>query len=149
MATEKERRDKHRQKLIAAGLCVNCGKQPVAENSGKRCLDCYKTGRKGTNASRKKQKSLVYDNYGRTCKCCGLTAHEDFLHLDHVNNDGGEHRKLIGPAGIYLWSVRNRFPNTIQPLCANCDSGKRINGGICPHKDPNHPAFQGSVIEPA
>ena len=33
----------------------------------------------------------VLDHYGRACSCCGETE-PAFLTIDHVNNDGAEHR---------------------------------------------------------
>lgn len=62
-----------------------------------------------------------------------------FLTLDHIDNDGGEFRKKeLGrrtAAGIhtYRWLKRNGYPDGIQVLCMNCQHGKRMNGGVCPH----------------
>lgn len=55
--------------------------------------------------------------------------------IDHVNNDGYEHRKKI-PAGMifYKWLIDNDYPSSMQLLCANCNYGKRLNKGECPHK---------------
>ena len=63
-----------------------------------------------------------------------------FLTLDHINNDGAEHRREIHgrqtAAGYqtYRWLMRNGFPPGFQVLCANCNHGKRMNGGTCPHQ---------------
>jgi hypothetical protein len=59
-----------------------------------------------------------------------------FLTLDHVNNDGHEHRKVLkhrNPATLYRWIIENNFPPMFQVLCFNCNCGKNVNGGICPH----------------
>ena len=56
-----------------------------------------------------------------------------FLELDHVDNDGAEHRKTVHPDGMYWWLRRNNWPASIQLLCSNCNHGKRLNGGFCPH----------------
>lgn len=79
-------------------------------------------------------KETVIRHYGGKCACCG----EDrigFLTVDHVNNDGGKHRKEIGKAGLYMWLIRHNFPTTyeLQCLCFNCNFGKNHNGGVCPH----------------
>jgi hypothetical protein len=29
---------------------------------------------------------------------------------------------------------KNGFPEGFQVLCANCNIGRHINGGICPHE---------------
>lgn len=72
--------------------------------------------------------------YGGVCACCG----EDeplFLELDHVNNDGAKQRKKIGRGAkaLCVWAKRNGWPDTLQLLCANCNQGKKRNGGTCPH----------------
>ena len=77
----------------------------------------------------------VIERYGNKCMCCGETC-LDFLDIDHVNNDGKEHRRSITSGGISIcrWAVRNGYPDSLQVLCSNCNQGKRRNGGICPHK---------------
>jgi hypothetical protein len=79
-------------------------------------------------------KAAAYRAYGGyRCSCCGET-HPAFLSLDHVNNDGGRHRRAIGRgANIYRWLKTNNFPAGFQVLCHNCNHGKHINGGVCPH----------------
>lgn len=81
-----------------------------------------------------KWKNLVFDHYGRICKCCG-EFHEEFLTMDHVNNDGAKHRKEIGKETIilYKWLVAHNFPKEFQPLCWNCNTSKGFFG-YCPHK---------------
>jgi hypothetical protein len=77
--------------------------------------------------------------YGGRCVCCS-ESHPLFLTLDHINNDGAQHRKSIncgkgrGGTKFYAWVKRNNFPNTLQLLCWNCNCGKHRNGGTCPHK---------------
>jgi hypothetical protein len=71
------------------------------------------------------------------CECCG-EANIGFLTLDHVNNDGHEHRKSAGEYTLFTWLARRGFPND-PPLvvrCYNCNLGRNNNGGECPHKVP-------------
>ncbi len=58
-----------------------------------------------------------------------------FLCVDHVNNDGAEHRKKTGSSGsqICVWLVNEGFPDGFQILCYNCNFAKHLNGGTCPH----------------
>lgn len=96
-----------------------------------------------------KEKGVMYrfelkvqtlDAYGGVrCICCG-EQELAFLTLDHVDNDGAEHRRLLraqGSAGVGFYSyLRARgYPNKprLQVLCYNCNCGKRANNGICPH----------------
>ena len=93
------------------------------------------------NEHNRKLKASIVNHYGGKCSCCGETL-LDFLTIDHVNNDGAEHRRkhksqhkssLSGPA-FYRWLRNNNFPKEYQVLCWNCNCGKMINKGICPHK---------------
>jgi len=77
---------------------------------------------------------LAYGGY--RCACCGITE-PFFLSIDHVNNDGGRHRREVGSStSILHWLRKNRYPPGFQVLCTNCNTGRHRNGGICPHKDP-------------
>jgi len=79
-----------------------------------------------------KCKKLVFEHYGKKCSCCG-EKEMMFLTIDHINGGGEKHRKKIGRK-IYRWLVINNFPDGFKTLCFNCNWGKHINGGICPHK---------------
>lgn len=74
---------------------------------------------------------MVLAAYGGKCVCCGETE-EAFLCIDHVNDDGAQHRMEIGQS-IYKWIVQNGYPSIVQILCANCNMAKSRPGG-CPHK---------------
>ena len=65
----------------------------------------------------------MFDHYGRVCQHCGSS---DDLTIDHVNEDGAEHRLEIGRGSInfYRWLVRNDFPNDFQTLCRRCNTRK-------------------------
>lgn len=80
-------------------------------------------------------RKIVLDHYGGKCACCGETIQE-FLCVDHVFNNGSEHRKEIKRGGGYTinqWLIDNDFPDGFQLLCWNCNMAKSIYG-ICPHK---------------
>jgi len=81
----------------------------------------------------------IVSEYGGRCACCG-ESEVLFLELDHVRNDGVNHRKQIGRGSnpFYKWIKKNGFPKgSFQLLCANCNQGKNRNGGMCPHKLKN------------
>ncbi len=93
--------------------------------------------------SHRQLKEAAYAAYGGyVCNCCGETDWR-FLSLDHVNNDGAAHRKKLsrgtrnrGVGGIYGWLRKAGYPaGIIQVLCMNCNYGKRMNHGVCPHKE--------------
>lgn len=89
----------------------------------------------------KRIKDTVYNAYGGyKCACCGETE-PMFLTVDHVNNDGAQHRRDVnngikrgGGKKIYSWIIANNFPPDFQILCMQCNWGKARNGGVCPHK---------------
>jgi hypothetical protein len=77
--------------------------------------------------------------YGKTCVCCNESLTR-FLTVDHVQNDGGMERKNHKGGEPYK-TIRKALekyqPDNYQTLCFNCNCGKNINGGICPHKLTN------------
>ena len=76
----------------------------------------------------------VLDAYDGKCACCGERERR-FLTIDHVNNDGKEMRKVHGVTHrLYVWLIKNGFPDGFQVLCMNCNFGKALNNGICPHE---------------
>lgn len=76
---------------------------------------------------------MAYGGY--KCACCGETESK-FLTLDHAMNDGSEHRKMIGNrgAGIFSWLKKHNYPAGFQVLCFNCNCGRALNKGVCPHE---------------
>lgn len=90
---------------------------------------------------REKVKTEVLSYYGNgrlQCVCCGEKQYH-FLTLDHINNDGVKERKIVRRTGhsMYIYLRRSKYPIGYQTLCFNCNSGKQINKGICPHKTLN------------
>lgn len=82
-------------------------------------------------------RQLTFDHYGRICRCCGETM-MFCPTIDHMDNDGAEHRKKRGSQSglcLYDWLVRNDFPDNFQTLCRNCNWGRHRNKGICPHQE--------------
>jgi hypothetical protein len=82
---------------------------------------------------------LDYYSQGKLeCNCCKENNYK-FLTIDHINNNGAEHRKILkqnSTARLWQWSKKNNFPeNEFQVLCWNCNGGRAMNKGICPHKE--------------
>lgn len=77
---------------------------------------------------KKKLRSKFFEMYGNTCVCCG-EKNERFLTLDHKLNNGKSERNKD-----YLRATNNLNLSEYQTLCFNCNIGRYINGGICPHK---------------
>jgi hypothetical protein len=141
-------------------VCIKCEKEKDLTEFAKakrnkdghrgRCLDCwaeysreYRQDNPGSlqkqAAASKRQredaKRKVFEYYGVTCACCGESCLL-FLTVEHIDGGGRKHRKTMGAQTIYVWLVNNGFPEGFEILCYNCNCGKRVNGGVCPHQDP-------------
>ena len=103
---------------IEAKIYINTNRHIIREQN-----KIYRTNRK----------IKVIEYYGGRCNCCGEKDIR-FLSIDHINNDGAKHRKSINGNNLYVWIINNNYPEELQVLCWNCNCGKRINNGICPHK---------------
>lgn len=137
---------------VAAGICYTCRKAPASGDITKlgtpsgQCNPCrderaetYKeVGRPRYFAL----KFAALAAYGSICACCGETDHI-FLSIDHINDDGAEHRKQTGQGidGLYRWLKDNQYPEGFRVLCHNCNHGRYLNGGICPHEQHAREVF--------
>jgi len=89
--------------------------------------------RKANKKYKARLKAEVIAAYGSKCACCGEKV-EGLLAIDHINNDGKEHRKQVPGHSLYLWLKNNGFPkDKFQLLCVSCNWGK-MKFGICPHQ---------------
>lgn len=87
-------------------------------------------------AWRQKARLEALAHYGGVCACCA-ESEPMFLAFDHVDGNGNQHRKLnkiTGGNGMAVWLKRHGFPDGFQVLCANCNIGKHLNHGVCPHQ---------------
>lgn len=131
---------KRQKARITKGKCCRCG----AERDGTSTILCNRCCSANGIVRRKRDaeiKTEVFNAYGGfMCACCGETE-VAFLTIDHVNNDGAEHRRQLkeesGSSHLYKWLRRNGYPAGFSVLCMNCNWGRYINGGICPHMSGN------------
>lgn len=96
-------------------------------------------GQKRTDYRLKLACLRAYSGGHPVCACCG-ECDDRFLTLDHINNDGWQHRQsLKGKTRLYLHLKNSGFPNDppLQVYCFNCNFGKRVNRGVCPHQSPS------------
>jgi hypothetical protein len=97
---------------------------------------CRDAGRKSHRSSTYKgvrmQALQAYGGPTPACTCCGEDVLQ-FLALDHINGGGHKQRKETGGGGFYTWLRRNNYPEGFRVLCHNCNFGRQINGGVCPH----------------
>jgi len=77
------------------------------------------------------------------CKCCNLNSHIGFLAIDHIAGrmemDSIPELVKLGYTSkfsnnqLFLWIIKNNFPDGFQILCHNCNSAKGFYGK-CPHE---------------
>jgi len=116
------------EKCRALGLCVKCG---AKAQKGSVCNEC----KQKRIENRMAIKEETIKAYGGKCVCCGETDLL-FLTLDHVYNDGSQHRKKLMALGntFYLKMRTLGYPKYgLQVLCWNCHYAKTYFG-TCPHK---------------
>lgn len=126
------------------------------KNNPERWRELQSRGRnQRAERQRQKHRNAVFAHYGEQCVCCG-ESERLFLTIDHINNDGAEHRRSLkakignGGTAFFAWLCRSKFPEGFQTLCRNCNWGKHANGGVCPHQIPEGSTTKGgSPVEPS
>lgn len=119
----RENRKKHAARNIERAAQWN---KENADKHRKHCLAYYY----------RLQDEAIQAYGGYKCACCGETE-PLFMTLDHIANDGNEHRKKLGFLGghlLYKWLKGHNYPSGFQVLCTNCNHGKHRNHGVCPHQ---------------
>lgn len=118
--------------------CARCG-TPFAGSMDQRrycspeCRDAaFKDKRDEARRDLRLAALQAYGGPEPACNCCGETIPQ-FLALDHINGGGHKQRKELGGGGYWTWLRRNGYPPGFQILCHNCNFGRQINGGVCPH----------------
>lgn len=136
---------KHRDKMKEANLCNHCrgGTVNSLAKGKSMCSTCLLKHANRSRESHQAARDLCVVNYGGKCACCGLAVAK-YLQLDHVNNDGADHREKIwgvrrSGGSLAKWAEKNGFPNNLQLLCCNCHQAKTHWGGctIDDHKAMN------------
>jgi hypothetical protein len=119
--------------------CTRCGTQFVGSMEQRRycsttCRDAaFDDQRRETRKQVRLEALQAYGGETPTCVCCG-EGMLLFLALDHVNGGGHKHRKETGGGGFYTWLRRHNYPTGFRVLCHNCNLGRQLNGGVCPHQ---------------
>lgn len=129
---QKERKLNRRRNLIETKRCPICG---GLANRGllRLCGSCFIRKSATLKKTAVEQKLQVFQHYGGAiCSCCAVIGLE-FLSLDHVNNNGNKDPDSGGK--LYRRLIKENFPPGFRVLCHNCNLGRHINGGVCPHKD--------------
>lgn len=101
-----------------SGLCKYCGCTGLPKHSRvcKKCRSILKSN------NRIKRRLMMLNNYGNCCMRC-KTDNPEFLTIDHINNNGAEHRKsVVAGKHMWLWIEQHNYPkDNYQVLCFNCN----------------------------
>lgn len=135
------------KKDVPKGICLICKINPVGMHSS-YCNPCnakqqrewrsknkekYSQSNKRNRIKLRKEVLTHYGGNPPKCACCG-ESHYEFLSIDHINNDGKQHRKQVGIGmRMYYWLRKNNYPKGFQVLCFNCNLAKGFSGK-CPHQ---------------
>ena len=126
------------QKSDYCNQCKECHKEYSKNNKDKiseKKKEYYKNNKKkcieNSKKYNKKYRKVVINHYTKgknTCmwyEGCDITD-PDMLAIDHINNDGAEHRRKVGGSGniVVKWLIKNNFPLGFQILCCNHNQKK-------------------------
>lgn len=124
------------QSLIASGICLRCKKD--ACKPFRYCLDCRDYQNARIVAQNRRIKIETFNAYGGClCSCCGEN-NLAFLTLDHVDNNGADHRRElfgktnVGGSPFYRKLRKQGYPSGFRVLCFNCNVARGFFGE-CPH----------------
>jgi hypothetical protein len=89
----------------------------------------------------------LLEKLGNKCACCD-EAQLKFLAIDHINGISDEERELAAKSkrgikggkrlrlsGDMLCLFAMARLEQFRILCHNCNMGRHLNGGCCPHED--------------
>jgi len=113
------------ERRVMQGKCKQCGKE---KGEGKiYCKVCTLRFNRNSRDKANRKKQAARAALGDKCVCCGESIPE-FLTIDHINGGGRNentttmyHRILSGDH------------EGLRVLCFNCNCGRELTGGICPH----------------
>lgn len=121
--------------------CGTCGKQFVGSMDQRRycsveCREVQVADQRKTARDGLRMRALRAYSDGDTpsCSCCREFVPQ-FLALDHINGGGRKQRQELGGGGFWTWLRANNYPPGFRVLCHNCNFGRQINGGVCPHEE--------------
>lgn len=81
-------------------------------------------------------KRATIDAYGGKCSCCG-EKEICFLTIDHevpVLRKTRGYTAMKTGSDTYRKLRAQSYPKGFRVLCFNCNCGRQVNGGVCPHK---------------
>lgn len=120
---------RHAQK--SKGLCVTCDNPP--DPGGTYCGACKKKHRAIEKSVVKGLRKKAIEFLGGKCACCGESSYL-FLTIDHINRDGHKERKQTNQKRSWYRKILKGEREDLRVLCFNCNCGRELNEGVCPHE---------------
>jgi hypothetical protein len=133
-------------------------REKINESNGRRYHEKYRTDRLVNydpakraayhlaNLEKERKQSFEYNrlvrievlsHYGGKCSFCG-DSNLNHLSIDHINNDGAEHRRNGFKSGkLYRWLRDNNYPDGFQVLCFTHNFEKGHYGTMTPMEFDN------------
>jgi hypothetical protein len=139
--------DRHAERK-SRGVCRHCEQPVLAGRSKIYCKKHLAKARRKDADQQTKARAAIIAAYGGKCAWCE-ERNPFFLHLDHIHNDGAEHRRSVtgrnGSCTKLYFRLRDEgYPkDRLQLLCANCNLAKGFYG-VCSCDDPamlNYPTL--------
>jgi len=124
-----KKRGEEKKELITLQRRLRYQSQP--EYKKKRLMARSEWGKKNRKSENLRQRRLnakikheAINQYGGKCVICSELEIE-FLVLDHIHNNGSQHRSEEGVRCAYRWAKKNNWPeNIFQVLCHNHNAKK-------------------------
>ena len=129
--SSRESNQRRREKCQRLKICFACsqtnGRHPLL-----LCATCADIRHSKDIAKRLQFKREIFNAYGGArCACCGETE-LCFLTLDHFTVNKNQFKERGGERS-YRELRQLGYPSGFRVLCFNCNAGRWINGGTCPH----------------
>lgn len=127
-------------RVLVNRSCALCGSTFTGSVTQKKycSVECRDMGQSQIRKdARKRIRDEILQAYGGDhpkCTCCNEDRYH-FLALDHVDGGGNRQHKELGGGGFYNWVRKNNYPPGLRILCHNCNYGRQLNGGVCPHEN--------------
>lgn len=128
---ERKRYPERYRRCKELGVCYACGERMPSK--GKPICPHCRHKRAVKNLALRREVFIAYG--GCRCICCGLEFIE-LLTIEHPDNDGAEHRRILGCKGghsFYRALKRLGFPTSpkMVVMCFNCNVSRGMYG-YCP-----------------
>lgn len=114
-------------KFKGHGLCIHCYNRSDFTKQNKARWKASGKGKYWYHANDQRLRTIAISHYSNGKNCCALCGFNDIraLTIDHIDNNGNEHRKTFNTT-INAWLHTHNYPDCFQVLCCNCNWIKEV-----------------------